>query len=293
MSVNQTVTPENKVSFYHTMEFTPTGWRGMRGGLWRRILHNLMESRDIILLLMWRDISLRSRQSFLGTVWVVVMPLSAVVLLTFLVSRRVLPVGDTGLPYVLFALINISIWQAVSAVLIGATNSLLLAGPLVTRINFAKEALVFAALGQPLMDFAIRLVLITGAFIWYGINPGWTSLPALILVIPLMLLALGAGFFLAVLNLVIRDTSNALGVIMSFGLFLAPILYPPPSQWPFVLVNFLNPISPLLIGIQSLLVHGSLQNPGMVVGTILFSVLVFFMGWRFFVLILPRIAERA
>ncbi len=273
--------------------YTRNGTRSLGLRVWGEMLRNILDGRDILFLIMRRNITIRYRQSLLGIVWAIFPPLVTALIFSYLVGKRLLPVGETGLPYILFALWNLSVWHLFAGTLTAATNSLLEAGSLVTRINFSKDTLVFAALGQPLIDYAVRLAFVMIAFFWMGVVPHWQAVFIPLILLPVLLLALGAGFILSIANLVVRDIGNALGVVLSFAVFLAPVLYPPPVEWPFVLVNFINPISPLLIAMQDLLNQGELSQPEMFAAATLFSCLVFLMGWRVFYLAMPRVTERA
>jgi lipopolysaccharide transport system permease protein len=256
-------------------------------------VRDVVRSRELIWRFILRDLSVRYRQSFLGYAWAVFPPVVTVAIFAYLSRTRILPIGQTSLPYVSYALWSIGIWQLFSGSLQACTNSLTSAGSLVTKINFPKEALLFGAIGQPIFDFFVRLIPVIIVFIWQGVVPAWQALFLPFVFVPLLLLALGFGFFLAIANLLLRDVGNALGIVLTFGMFLAPIVYPPPVDWPFVLINILNPFSPLLIATQDLIGTGDLSRPGTFIFSCLFAFLVFFIGWRFFRMAINRIAERA
>ena len=242
---------------------------------------------------MLRDFSVRYRQSILGYVWAVLPQIVTVAIFAFLAKHRVFDMGQTTMPYVIHALWSISVWQLFSGCLIGCTNSLVNAGSLVTKINFPKEALVFSAIGQASLDFMIRLIPVSIVFIWYGFNPSWHSVFIPLILICVLLMALGVGFIVAIINLVLRDMGNAVSMLLTFGMFLSPILYPPPTKEPFNLVNYANPFSPLLIATQNLLAGQELAQPEMLILMVVISITMFFLGWRMFHITMPRIAERA
>ncbi len=273
--------------------YTAEGMR--RNGLrdWKIMLKEAVDSRGLIWLLMLRDISVRYRQSILGYVWAVAPQLVTVGVFAFLNASRVLPIGKTAIPYLAYALWGISVWQLFSGCLSACTNSLTSGGSLVTKINFAKEALVIAAIGQPVFDFLIRLLPVLFVFVWYKVVPAWTVLLVPVVLISTILLALGAGFMLSVINLAVRDTANALSMVLSIGMFVTPVLYPPPVRWPIFLINILNPLSPLVTASQDLIAFGQLTRPESFLVASLFSLLVFFIGWRVFHLTILRIAQYA
>ena len=265
--------------------------RGLRS--WLRMGARIRDSRTIVVQLVHRDLRAQYRQSLLGWAWLVILPLITVAFFTFLVGRRVLPIGELAIPYPAFALWNVIIWQLFAGTLMACTQSLASAGPLVTRINFPKEAVIIAAAGKPLIEFAIKLAIVVPASMAFGVVPGWSALPAIFVLVPMLLLAIGIGFVFAVLNLVARDVEGVTGVIAGYGMLAGPILYPPPVTPPFDLVNTLNPFSPFLIAIQDLLIRGTVDDPQRLAGYVLLAATVFVGGWRFMYRVLPRALERA
>lgn len=264
---------------------------GMR--VWPRMVRELLNSGDLIRILARRNVSVKYRQSILSYLWVVIPPVFAVVLFSYLTSRRIINVGPTPIPYLSYALLNMSIWLFFSNALMSATKSLVDAGTLVTRVNFPKITLVIASVGDALLEFIIRLMAVAVVFYLQGVSIRAGILFAPLLLIPLLLLALGAGFLTSIMNLIVRDTASLLGILLTLGMFLTPVLYPPPKLEPFVYLNLLNPISPVLENIQGLLAYGRLTDGPLLFCSSLVSVTVFLIGWRIFNLAMPRINERA
>ena len=261
--------------------------------IWKSIALDIWNSRELVFRLIARDISVRYKQSVLGYAWALLFPLATASLFTYLVSARVLPTGDPVLPYPLFALWSISVWQLFASTLLSSTSSLVNAGSLITKVNFPAHALVIAAIGQSLFDFFLRLIPVSLLFIWYGYLPPSAALAIPLIIAPMLILAIGLGFFFSILNLVIRDIGNAMGIILTFGMFATPVLYPAPVSSPFYLVNIINPVSPFIIATQDLLTFGNLLHIDLLIIACLFSLVIFLVGIRLFSLALPRAIERA
>ena len=260
---------------------------------WRDLLRDFLVARELIYTLAYRDIAIRYRHAFLGYLWALILPLATAGVFAFLAARQVLPIGATTLPYPLYALWGVVVWQLFANVLSACTQSLSNAGSLVTRINFPKEALVFGAAGQPLVDFAIKLVPVVILYVYYGLTPVAALVALPFLILPVVLLGIGLGFFLSIANLLTRDIANLVGMFATFGMFAAPVLYPPPTSSPFDLVNVLNPVSPLLIATQDVLAYGELRHATLFIGGLVFASGVFLLGWRVFRTVIRRVAERA
>jgi lipopolysaccharide transport system permease protein len=206
---------------------------------------------------------------------------------------RVVPMGKTTIPYVIYAAWGISVWQLFAGCLSACTTSLAAAGSLVSKINFSREAIVIAAVGQPIFDFLVRLLPVVAVFAWYGFKPSWSLILMPLVLIPVIFLAVGLGFILSIINLAIRDAGNALGSALMVGMFLTPVLYPPPVRWPFTLINVVNPLSPLLSATQDLIAVGTLRRPHSVFVACLLAAVVLFIGWRVFHLTIRRAAGYA
>jgi lipopolysaccharide transport system permease protein len=285
--------PASTVSAAAEVTYTPDSIRWQGWHTWGIMLRECLDSRELIWRLILRDISARYRQSVLGYLWAVLPPTVTVAVFAALAQSGTIPIGETPLPYVAYALWGISFWQFFAGCLSACTSSLTAAGSLVTKVNFPKEVLVIAAIGQPLLDFVIRFLLVLVVSLWYEIpfRPQIVFLP--LVVFPAVLLATGFGFVFSIANLLLRDVGSIVGMGLTFAMFLAPVLYPPPTTWPSSLVNILNPFSPLLIASQDLIASGSLSMPRAFLLASLFATLVFLGGWRLFRLTLPRVSAYA
>lgn len=275
------------------VEYSPSGIRRNGRDGWSLMVDELSQNRRLIWLLIRRDISVRYRQSVLGYAWAVLPPILTVAIFAFLNASRVIPIGDTRIPYLAYAIWGLSVWQLFAGCLSACTSSLEAGGALVTKVRFPRETLVIAALGQPLFDFCVRLAPVFGVFIWCGVLPQWGVVFVPLLLLMVTLLALGLGFFLSIANLVLRDTSNALGMALSIGMFLTPVLYPAPVRWPFYMVNLLNPLSPLISATQDLIAIGYLTRPEMLFTACIFALILSLIGWRAFYITIPRVAGYA
>jgi lipopolysaccharide transport system permease protein len=273
--------------------YTPAGVfrNGMAG--WRVMMNELVASRRLIWLLVKRDLSVRYRQSLLGYLWAVIPQIATVGAFTVLNAWRVVPMGKTVIPYVLYAAWSISVWQLFAGCLSACTASLSLSSSLVTKINFPRESIVVAAIGQPIFDFLVRLVPVFGVFAWYRFAPSWTLVFLPFALFATVALALGLGFILSIANLALKDIGNAIGTALTIGMFLTPVLYPPPVRWPFMLINVLNPVSPLLSATHDLIAIGSLTTPGSFAAAWCFSLITFAFGWRAFRAAIVRAAAYA
>ena len=123
--------------------------------------------------------------------------------------------------------------------------------------------------------------------------PSFNAILLPFIVFVVVILALGLGLMFSVLNLFLRDVGGVISMVLTFGVFLSPVFYPPPSVSPFCWVNYLNPFSPLLISTQDLIAGNELSMPLMLAAVTLGAFVCLIVGWVIFLAAIPRVAERA
>lgn len=259
---------------------------------WREMVADLVRSRELIWRLFLRDFQSKYKQSLLGLAWVVINPIVTIGVFVYLNSVGVLRIGSTGVPYAAFALIGLTIWNLFSSGVAAATNSIIGAGSLVTKINFPKVSLVFASYGQSLVEFIIRLILVAIALLVFRVVPSWTVIFLPFVVIPIILLTIGLGFILSLMAGLFRDVVNVVSLITTFLMFLTPILYPAPKSGIAARILVWNPLAQLVIGPRDLIIRGGFSNPRGFLLSAVFALIIFLIFWRLFYLTETKIAER-
>jgi lipopolysaccharide transport system permease protein len=260
--------------------------------LLRETAQDLWLSRELAWRLFRRDLGAQYRRSYFGYAWIVAPPLVNTLIWVFLSSQQILQVGDTGAPYPLFVLTGILLWETFVSALQAPLTAVSGAIPLITKLNFPREALLLAALGQALVNAGVRLALLACAFLWFGVAPqaGWLLAP--VVVLGLIVLGFAIGQTLLPASLLYHDISRALSASTAIWFFLTPIVYPPPAAWPARLVNWVNPVSPLLCAARELCLGQPLTQPQAVLATLLASGLLFGLSWLLFRITLPEVVAR-
>jgi len=269
---------------------------------WGSMLRELAQYRELIYRLVFRNVAGQFRQSFLGYVWIALPPVATTVVFSLLRQAQVVnvPMPAGAMPYALFALVGTTLWGLFTQITITATTSIANAGSLVSKIYFPREVLVFSAVGSALINGVIRFAVVALSFLLLSYSPRWQVLFFPLLLVPMIALALGLGLLFAPVNTMMNDMSRLLEFAFQFGMFLAPTIYPTPmlepgiTNWQMALywLHQLNPVSHFLHAINRLSETGAFAlTPGLLVST-LFSFLVLALGWRFFHICEPLLAER-
>lgn len=282
----------NKTNQERIKIYEPNGKARLGISIWKEMLLELADSRDLIIRFFIRDISARYRQSVFGIIWTFIMPFFTVGTFVYLNYSGVFNLGEISIPYPAYAILGLTIWQLFATGITGCTISLSGAGNLITKINFAKESLVFSSLAQTIFDFSIRIFLIAGVFAVYHITPSWTIIFLPFVLLPLLLLTVGLGFILSILNGMFRDTSQIVLLATTLLLFITPVLYPSPAIEPIATLNRINPVGILVIAARDLVIGGTLTQPNEFIYSTIFSIIIFLISWRAFHIAEPRMAER-
>lgn len=230
-----------------------TGWTEIRPatGLLRGLdVAEAWAYREVALTLAARQIRVRYKQTLLGVGWVVVQPLVAATIFT-LVFGRLAGLPSDGLPYAVFVMGGLVLWNYVASTITGATQRLVDDRELITKIYFPRLLAPFAATLAPLIDLGIGLLVLAGVMTAYGTAPGFAVVLVPVWIGGAMLVAFGAGALFSALNVRYRDVGNAIGFVVQSWLFVSPVVFASGSVDGAARVLLaLNPVTGLLDGMH-------------------------------------------
>ena len=272
--------------------YMPNQGAGWGPSVWREMLNELIRSRELTWRLFMRDFSARYRQSVLGVLWALILPLIGVGTFVFLNRSGLLNVGDTNVPYPVYALLGLTVWQVFTGGLTVCGNAIVAGGSMVVKINFPKETLVIAAMGRVIFEVLVRLVLLAIVMVIFRVTPKWTVVFFPFTLLSLIVLTLGLGFFLSLVNVLLRDVAKVVTVATTFLMFLTPVVYPAPETGPFVALMAVNPLAGLVTASRDVVFTGYLTDPAGLAWASALAVVFFLFAWRVFHLVEPRMAER-
>ena len=258
--------------------------------IWREMFRELVESRGLVWRLFVRNLAGRYRQAALGFIWVLVTPFVAIGTFVFLNRAGIVNIGPTDVPYPLFALMGLAVWQIFSTGLSAGGESLVQAGDMITKVSFPREVLVLASMAQSLFEFAVKVVLVAVCFLVFRIAPHWQVVFLPFVVIPVIAFTVALSLVLSLAQGVFRDAVNVVGLLVTFLMFLTPVLYPiGGAGQPWLK---LNPMCAMVNAPRDLAVYGRIADPvEFLVATVL-SVLLLLLSWRVFHLAETRVPER-
>jgi lipopolysaccharide transport system permease protein len=223
----------------------------------------LLRFRDLLVVLAVRDLKLRYRQTALGVSWVLIQPLMAAGLFSF-VFGTVAGLKTEGVPYLVFSFAGLLAWNVFSSTLSKTAGSMVGNAYLITRVYFPRLILPLSMVFATLVDLLVSLGLMAVLLVVYRIVPGWPVLLLPVWIALLLMMALGLGFMAAALCVLYRDVNYVLPMLIPFLLYASPVGYrvahlPPQYQPLFYLVN---PLASLIEGFRMSLIGG--EGPALI-----------------------------
>jgi lipopolysaccharide transport system permease protein len=249
----------------------------------RHIWRELWLYRELLFFITWRDLIVRYKQTVIGIAWSIVRPVITMVILTLVFGKLAkLPSGDVPYPLLVYA--AMLPWQFFSGTFSVSANSLTSNANMISKTYFPRIILPATAMLTSLVDFLIAFSIYFLMMAWYGMWPDWRIAVLPLLMILAAMASLGAGLWVAALNVTYRDFAIVVPFIMQFGLYISPVGFSSslvPEQWR--LLYSLNPMVGVIDGFRWALLGGETRifMPGFVLSTCL-TILIFFLGIRFF-----------
>ena len=248
---------------------------------------------DLLFVLTWRDIQIKYKQSVMGLLWAVLMPM-IIVGAGMVVRIGMSKLSGTPLPEDNLASLAVKAvpWAFFVSAIRFATASLTSNMNLVTKINCPRIAFPVSAVLSSLFDMIVATMPLIAILVWLGVSPSPMLLWVPVLIALLVLLVTGLGVALSAANLFFRDVKYIVEVLLTFAIFFTPVIYDVDmfGEWSFWLL--LNPIAPILEALRSTVVLEAAPDLHWLGYSAAVSVAVFAGGWRMFQRLEPIFADR-
>ena len=272
--------------------YTPDSQVSSPVQLIRSMWQDFRASRELSWRFFVRDFFAQYRQSMFGIVWAFIPPIVTSLIFIFLQSRNIVNFGETDIPYPVYVLVSVVLWQIFAESLNAPLKSITAAKPLLTKINFPREALIISAFYMTLFNMMIKLSIIVVFILIFRLPVTWGLLFAPLAVLMLDLLGFSIGLILTPVGMLYTDIGSAIPIFIQLFFFVTPVVYPPPQEFPFSLIAIVNPVSPLLIAARDLITVGTISNPIAFTLTSGMTLMLLLVAWLIYRLSLPIIIER-
>src|SRR5213594_4238565 len=211
---------------------------------------DLWRYRELFLMLAWRDVSVRYKQTIIGLAWAVIRPFLTMVVFTVIFGRiAALPSG--GAPYALMVFAAMLPWSLFSTALGEATNSLIGNERLISKVYFPRLIIPAATVVTAFVDFLISFTILLALMVYYQFSPGWNMLMLSVFILVAVFASLGPGLWITALNVKYRDFRYVIPFLVQFGLYVSPVGFSSsvvPEKWR--LLYSLNPLVGVIDGFR-------------------------------------------
>jgi lipopolysaccharide transport system permease protein len=282
----------SRLSGERLVVYTPESALRTPGRLFRSMQDDLFSSKELAWRLLIRNLKAEYRQSVLGYVWAILPPLVNALLWVYLQRRGVVSfqAGASGPEsYALYVLTGMLLWQIFVDALSAPVRAVSTSQGMLAKIDFPREALVLAGIGELLVNVAIRLVIVFLAVLWLDASLAPTAWMAPLGLIALIMLGLSIGMLLVPLSVLYQDVTRGIGLITQLWLYATPVVYPVAAG---SVLNWANPVSSVLVTTRSWFIGGTLQlmSTGLLVS--IASVAFLLLGWILYRVSMPFVIER-
>ena len=250
-------------------------------------IQRFLKYKDLFYIFVWRNLSIRYRQSLFGIAWAVFQPLSLMVLFSF-VFTHVLPTRVSEFPYPVFFLAGLLFWNFFASSVTNAIPVIVTHYNLVTKVYFPREILPFSAIVTALVDLGITLIIFGGMLVFYRIPLTMEVFWFIPLFLVLFMVTMAVSLVLSALNVYYRDVGILTNFLIQLWFFMTPVFYSTdqiPGKWKIVF--FINPLTFPIENLRRVLVEGRGVVPWQYVLALVGSVLLLWASYKFF-----RITEK-
>lgn len=243
-------------------------------------IQRIFRGRDILWNMALKELRAKYLGSILGLWWAIITPLLIMVTITFIFTK-VMKITITNFP--LFCLAGILPWFFFSISLSESASSFIRNAQLLKQFTFPSEFIPISSIFANFVNFIFGLMCIMPIFVIFKIKilPFLFFLPLLLILH--LLFTLGIGLFLSYLNVLFRDVTHFLEVVLMFWFWVTPIFYsvdmvPKSYQW----ICTLNPMAIFTTMYRNILFEAKFPRLGEVSAALVISITVFMLGYVLF-----------
>jgi len=254
----------------------------------RHYWRDLWRYRELFLILAWRDVALRYKQTVVGSAWAIIQPLMSTIIMTVIFGKVAGLPSQTSAPYAIMVFAAMLPWQFFATTLSASSQSVVNNANLVSKVYFPRLIMPGSSIVVSLVDFVVACSILAGLMTWYSFWPTWRLLALPVLVWLAVVAAMGPGLIITALTVRYRDFRIIVPFIVQFGLYLSPVAYSSSvvrqkvgESW-FLLYS-MNPMVSVIDGFRWAVLGGTdgIYWPGITLSFML-SCILFFVGVRYF-----------
>jgi lipopolysaccharide transport system permease protein len=252
-----------------------------------RVAQNLIDYRELLFTLAWKNVAVRYKQAYLGIAWAILKPIT--LMLIFTLVKSFVGIDSGSIPYPILVFAALMPWTFFQESASEGVTSVVSNTALIKKIYFPREIFPITAVLTKLVELGINFVILAGLMAWYGKVPTLYLLWVPFIIAYTVLAAMTIAFFGAAINVYYRDVGQALPVLLSLMMYASPVMYPlqlvkdkllvqqSAGEWSNELYTLytLNPLSGIIDAFQSVVLRGAAPDlTAMIPGAIMVAVLL-------------------
>lgn len=226
---------------------------------------DLWRYRELFLVLAWRDVAVRYKQTVIGLAWALIQPLATMVVFTVIFGKVANLPAEGAAPYALMVYAGLLPWQLFATSLAGASNSLIGNANLISKVYFPRLIVPASSIVVAFVDFLVSFFILACLMVWYRFLPSWQILTLPFFMVMAFLASLGPGLWITALNVKFRDFRYVIPFLVQFGLYVSPVGFSSTlisEEWR--LLYSINPVVGVIDGFRWAILGGepNLYLPG-------------------------------
>lgn len=228
-----------------------------------------------------REIKARYKQSVLGYTWVIINPLIQLLVYSFVFSI-IFRFPTNNIPYSIFLFIGLLPWIYLQSSVSAATLTLVDNADLLRKVYFPREVFIYSIMIARGVDFLFASVALLLFILFYQVQISTTVFLIFPLLFIQVILMTGISLLFSTFNLFYRDIQYLVSLLLMLWMYLSPVVYPlslVPNK--YVFLYKLNPMVGIIEGYRSALFNYPFDT-GTILWALMFSVLIFFVGFIIF-----------
>lgn len=253
---------------------------------------DLKQSKDLAYQLTKRDISAQYRQSYLGLLWVFIIPLVNSLTWIVLQLSGVIKLAETGIPYPVYVFAGTMLWQVFVEAITSPIQQVNMSKSILSKLNFPREAILLSGIYKVIFNSIIKIIILIPIVFYFGVYPDWKIVLLPLVVIATIILGFSIGLFLTPIGTLYTDISRVIPMAAQFLMFFSPVVYMIPESG--VMRSFFewNFMTPILMTFRDVISGGSLEYIIYFSIVIAIAIVLFIFSWIIFRVTMPVLIER-
>jgi lipopolysaccharide transport system permease protein len=258
------------------------------------VIRNLISYRELLAVLVWKDIAVRYKQAYLGVAWSILKPV--ILMLIFTLVRSFVNIDTGHIPYPIMAFAALMPWVLFQEATSQGVTSIVSNAALIRKIYFPREVFPITGLLTKLVELVINFAILAGLMIYYRMTPTLYALWVPLIILYTLMASLVISLAGAAMNVHYRDTSHLLPILFNLLMYASPIIYPmslvqktllenhAAGKWSelFYVIYNINPLAGIIDSFQRTLLKGLPPDFTVLLPGMLLTLLLLPLSYRFF-----------